>query len=323
MADSFALSDFVKEKLTSSPEWTNPLGEAAEQIRSGSTTYLYFDDADIVRSSKAREVLLDLVVQCPSTKFVFPVQLFFTRGEGDPSFKDLSAELNIFVDTDLSSRIVSKTSQPNFEDQKARVVGFLREIVAISGSKKVSIVSTEEIEATSNSDLGPTCVLKKGIPDKNTGKSEKAIQISLKLKDADDRSVQRLKKCLELWDYKPGFLVNGALSSALDRSVIPTIGAESENERDRHGLNGYCPADIMSHLSGATIGSIGTLPEIDLSQFPFPLPSLRIVYTGRGEEQPEEDPIDTASLGEDEETDQNNDLVGSSNSGASHGSRKK
>jgi hypothetical protein len=59
------INDVLREPITSRMEWSNPLGAAADQIRSTEVTDLRFTACDLLTTKKAQEVLFDLLSRVP------------------------------------------------------------------------------------------------------------------------------------------------------------------------------------------------------------------------------------------------------------------
>jgi hypothetical protein len=324
-SESCAFAEYLEPRVTSDDAWANPLSAAAADITSGRKHYLYFENSDVVSCPKAREVLLDLVQHCSGTKFVFSADLFFSRAPGDPSFEVLAEELNLVVGTGLISKLMNKTSQRNFSARKEQVLGFLQRVAEAVGRTNVLIVDPETTKTITPTDSNPICVL--GAPRYETPENgANDIVITLQLREQNDEAISKLKATLGVMRGALSALVTGAVARALAESGIPALSLQNE-DRDSRGLNGYYPRTIVASLSNVDLEQIGleglegSLPHLDPENSTYPMPLLKIVYTGKWKDSEADDPTGVEGIEDDSEGpgDEANtdDLVGTAGSGRS------
>lgn len=302
-----ALTNFLSEPITSQPEWSNPLGAAADEIKTKELVRLDFKGIDLLTSTKGREVLFDLLSQAPGTTLALPVDLFFTRRPADPSYEDLAADLNHFIEKNVESYLLQRTSQPDFDIRKERTVDFLRTAIDKLGYEKVIVVSPADMEFIDAEDGSHICLITETSGAKVTN-TEGKVTIHLYKREPDDDAVVRMQNVLA--PIYPEAILAGNIQSAIIASVVPTL-AQQDTPRDKHGLNGLWPAAQGLALSNVNIEGVGQFPNLNRKHFALSERGLVIMYTGQHEEPEEELPMDAEDAPREEEDSNTGTMVGS------------
>jgi len=303
---ALALTNFSQDSITSKPEWSNPLGAAADELKTKKLVRLDLRSSDLLTSAKAREVLFEILSQAPDTKLALPVDLFFKRAPSDPTYEDLASELNLCIERGQNSCLVSKTSQSNFDIRKVQTFEFLNSVTELLGYKQVKVVSPADTQLDNTSEASHICLI--DTSGAKVGAAEGKVTINLNKREPEASWVAGLKELLDR--DSPKAITAGHIQSAICQTVVPTLG-QQDMPRDKHGLNGVRPKAIGLTLSEMNIEGVGRFPKLLEADFKPTDRGLVIMYNGQHEGPEEELPINAEDAPREEERDSTDKLVGS------------
>jgi|GEM_PF-4553653 len=309
-----ALTNFLKDPLVSRPEWADPLGVAADEIKSKELVNLFFNGADLLTSSRAREVLCDLLSRVPGVKLVLSVDQLLSRKPNDPQYEDLAKDVNYLISTNIPSYLINTTSQPDFEIRVAQMIGFLHEVGDRIGRKNIKIIAPQEVSSVSVDSGAPVCLISGPASPLHLGEpvpfTWSKIGISLRPPKQDDGVVARLRRVID--EGLGSQLASECIWSAIMSVVVPNL-AQQDLPRDQHGLNGLRVVEVAPELSQVRIEGLGLFPTISRKLYEE-TGYLRIVYTGRYDDPEEEQPVDAEDTPLQDDLSDAGDLVGSKRS---------
>lgn len=308
---TMTLTNFLRDPITSQPEWAHPLEVAAEEIKTKDLVRLVFCGSDLLTSRKAREVLFDLLDKAPGVTLAISADHFFTPGATDPSYKDLVDSLNHFIKTNVESHLTLRTSEPDFEAKKQSTVDFLRAAVTKLGHKNVLVVSPSDTKSFKPAKGSHTCLIASTLEGEVTDTQGK-VTVDLNKREPENGAVVRLRESLN--NEMPRAIIVGGILSSIRSSVVPTL-AQQDLPRDKHGLNGLRPTEIAVRLSQVTLEGVGPFPTLTHEDFARPSlglgSGLAIMYTGQHEEVEEELSMDSEDAPRHDEGAGTGNLVGS------------
>jgi hypothetical protein len=266
-----SLSALLEDKLTSQPEWRDPISSAIEILSDIPLGRVWFRDG-ILKQQKAHNILLEILSKTDCDVRI-RVDLLCKLGP-TVSSKQAAAGINRFIVTGKQKDLDAALENDVSSEDKAELETLLTNLIGKVGRNRIKIITKSEEEELILSNQQRALVITN---EYSLGAAH--VDIYTKKMMPESKHLARMQKYKKLFNF-PNVGLPVIYASIRD-VILPTLGAKS-GVTDQLGLNGFKTKVIAECLSGKQIANFVMLPELDSSSFSS-LPLLTIMYNGREE----------------------------------------